>query len=74
MSGFLKRVAEQRLAGERPAPARAVIAGAALGAAAAGVTYRLLAAVTTLHGWFGSVQLSSPNMSSPREGRERRWR
>jgi len=42
MSGFLQRVVADRVSGGRPSPVRAMIAAAAAGAAAAGVTYRLL--------------------------------
>ena len=42
MTGFVKRVAAERIAGNRPSPARAVAAAAAVGAAAAAITYRLL--------------------------------
>ena len=42
MTGFVKRVAGERLHGGRPGPPRAMLAAAAVGAAAAGVTYRLL--------------------------------
>ncbi|HKF79684.1 MAG TPA: hypothetical protein VKB17_02535 [Thermoleophilaceae bacterium] len=42
MSGFVKRVAMERMSGGRPGPGRAILTAAAVGAAAAGVTYRLL--------------------------------
>jgi hypothetical protein len=42
MAGLLKRVAAERVSGERPGAGRALIAAVAAGAAAAGVTYRLL--------------------------------
>ena len=42
MSDFVKRVAADRLGGSRPSPARAMIAAAAVGIAATGLTYRLL--------------------------------
>jgi hypothetical protein len=42
MSGFVQRVAADRLAGSRPSPARAIFTAAAVGAAAAGFTYRML--------------------------------
>jgi hypothetical protein len=42
MSGFVKRVAADRLGGSRPSPARAIVTAATVGAAAAGFTYRLL--------------------------------
>jgi hypothetical protein len=42
MRAFLTGIAGERLAGNRPSPVRAVIAAAAVGAVAAGVTYRAL--------------------------------
>jgi hypothetical protein len=42
MSGFVKRTAFDRVHGKRPTPVRAMIAAAAVGAAAAGLTYRVL--------------------------------
>jgi hypothetical protein len=42
MAGLLRRVASQRLGGDRPSPIRAGLAAAAAGAAAAALTYRLL--------------------------------
>lgn len=42
MSGFLKRVATDRIAGERPAPPRALAASVVVGSAVAAITYRLL--------------------------------
>ena len=42
MKEFIKRVAAERATGSRPSPVRAVLAAGAVGAAAAGITYRLL--------------------------------
>jgi hypothetical protein len=42
MRDFLKRVALDRVMGERPAPPRAIGASLAVGTAAAAVTYKLL--------------------------------
>jgi hypothetical protein len=42
MTGFVKRVAADRMTGNRPSPVRAMLAAAAVGAAATGLTYRLL--------------------------------
>jgi hypothetical protein len=42
VSHFLKAVAAERAAGKRPSPARAAMAAIAAGAAAAGLTYRVL--------------------------------
>jgi hypothetical protein len=42
MKGFMKHVAADRLSGDRPSTVRAFIAAGAIGAVAAGVTYRLL--------------------------------
>jgi len=42
MTGFVKRVVADRIGGKRPAAARAMIVSAAAGAAAAGLTYRVL--------------------------------
>ena len=42
MTGFLQRVAADRFAGDKPSPARAAITAVVTGAAAAGLTYRLL--------------------------------
>jgi hypothetical protein len=42
MGDFLKRVAADRIAGERPAPPRALGAAVVVGTAAALITYRLL--------------------------------
>jgi hypothetical protein len=42
MSDFIKRVASERISGERPGAPRALGAAVAVGTAAAVVTYRLL--------------------------------
>jgi hypothetical protein len=42
MGDFLKKVAADRMTGERPSPPRALGAALAAGAAAAVITYRLL--------------------------------
>ena len=42
MSDFIKRIAAERIGGERPGAPRAMGAAAVVGAAAAVVTYRLL--------------------------------
>jgi len=42
MTGFIKRVAAQRISGDQPSPFRAAFAAGAIGAATAGVAYRLL--------------------------------
>ena len=42
MSGIVKRALSERLGGKRPPVARAIVAAAAAGAVAAGVTYRVL--------------------------------
>jgi hypothetical protein len=42
MAGLLKRVAAERVSGQRPSVLRAVVASGAAGAAAAALTYRLL--------------------------------
>jgi hypothetical protein len=42
VSGFLKRVAADRMTGQRPAPPRALAAAAVVGSAVAAITYRLL--------------------------------
>jgi hypothetical protein len=42
MTGFVQRVASERMKGNRPSPIRAMLAAAAVGAAATGLTYRLL--------------------------------
>jgi hypothetical protein len=42
VGGFLKRVAADRLTGQRPAPPRAAGAAVVVGSAAAAITYRLL--------------------------------
>jgi hypothetical protein len=42
MSDFLKRVAADRIGGDRPSAPRALGAAAVVGAAAAALTYRLL--------------------------------
>jgi hypothetical protein len=42
MTGIVKRVVAERIGGKRPSPVRAIVAAAAAGAAAAGITYRVL--------------------------------
>ena len=42
MTGIVKRAFTERMRGKRPGPARAIVASAAAGAAAAGITYRVL--------------------------------
>jgi hypothetical protein len=42
MTGFVQRVASERLKGNKPSPIRAMLAAGAVGAAATGLTYRLL--------------------------------
>jgi hypothetical protein len=42
MRELVKRVAAQRIGGDRPSPPRAALAASAAGAAAAIVTYRVL--------------------------------
>jgi hypothetical protein len=42
VSGFVARTVGQRLSGGRPSPVRAAVAAAGVGAAVAGLTYRLL--------------------------------
>jgi hypothetical protein len=42
VSGFLKKVAADRIAGDRPAPPRAFAAAVVAGSAVAAITYRLL--------------------------------
>jgi hypothetical protein len=42
VSGFLKKVATDRISGERPAPPRALAAAIVAGSALAAITYRLL--------------------------------
>ena len=42
MSGIVKRALSERLGGKRPSVFRAVAAATAVGAVAAGVTYRVL--------------------------------
>jgi hypothetical protein len=42
MLGILKRAVAERAGGKRPSPARAIVAATAAGAAAAGITYRVL--------------------------------
>lgn len=42
MKGIVKRAVADRIGGERPSVPRAVVAAAAVGAVAAGVTYRAL--------------------------------
>jgi hypothetical protein len=42
MGDFIKRIAVERAGGCRPSPPRAFLAAAVAGAAAAGVTYRIL--------------------------------
>jgi hypothetical protein len=42
MGDFLKKVAADRMTGERPAPPRALGAAIVAGAAVAAITYRLL--------------------------------
>jgi len=44
MRGFVKRVAAQRMGGDRPSAPRALLAASATGAAAAVLTYRVLRA------------------------------
>lgn len=44
MRDFVKRVAGERLGGDRPSPPRALLAASAAGAAAAVLTYRVLRA------------------------------
>ena len=42
MMGFMKRIAGDRLGGDRPAPPRAIGAAAVVGTATAVLTYKLL--------------------------------
>lgn len=42
MRDFMKRVAAQRIGGDRPSPPRALLAASAAGTAAAVLTYRVL--------------------------------
>ena len=42
MSGIIKRAVADRVGGKRPSAPRAIVAAAAAGAAAAGLTYRVL--------------------------------
>jgi hypothetical protein len=42
MTGFVQRVASERMKGNQPSPIRAMLAAAAVGVAATGLTYRLL--------------------------------
>jgi hypothetical protein len=42
MAGMVKRALAERVGGKRPSPLRAVVAAAAAGVAAAGITYRVL--------------------------------
>jgi hypothetical protein len=44
VAGFLKRVATERIGGERPSVVRALVVAAVVGAGAAFVTYKLLRA------------------------------
>jgi hypothetical protein len=42
MTGMVKRVVAERMQGKRPSPVRAIVAATVAGAAAAGLTYRVL--------------------------------
>jgi hypothetical protein len=42
MSGIVKRAFSDRVGGKRPNPAHAIVASAAAGIAAAGITYKVL--------------------------------
>jgi hypothetical protein len=42
MTGMVKRVLTERARGKQPSAPRAMVAAAALGVAAAGITYRVL--------------------------------
>jgi hypothetical protein len=42
MTGIIKRAVSERIHGKRPNPARAIVTAAAMGVAAAGITYRVL--------------------------------